>query len=264
MLLLNIVRVLLAGLWTAVVGIPLLMVICTRYWGGLIAARFQRQNVLDRVLERNAVLASWVSQQLWSRPLLRLVRIGVRARERAPVDWSTTHVICANHASIFDILALMLAVPPPIHFVAKRELLKWPIIGWSLKPAGQIVVDRARHTSAVRTLAEAARHPLRGQVIFFVEGTRTRTGELLPFKKGAFHFAVANHLPVLPTAIVGSFAALAKQPWWRLHPGREIEIVFGAPLATPVVGDEAAAAAAVEQLLATTREQIAATLAEAR
>lgn len=263
MVLLNVARVLLAALWTAIVGTPLLIVIGVRYAYGLIAARLQgRRECLERMLAGNTVLSSWVSQQLWSRPLLALVRIRVCARERRPVDWTAPHVICANHASIFDILALTLVVPPPFRFVAKRELLKWPIIGWVLKPGGQIVVDRSRHTRALETLADAGQHHLRGQVIFFVEGTRTRTGELLPFKKGAFHFATANHIPVLPTAIIGSFAALAKKPWWRLSPGREIDIVFGTPLAPPVVHDEAAHGAAVEQLLEATHEQIAAALAQ--
>ena len=77
---------------------------------------------------------------------------------------------------------------------------------------------------------------VRGQVIFFVEGTRTLTGELQEFKKGAFHFAVGNHLPVLPTAIRGSFTALAKRPWWRLQPGNEIEVLFCGPIDPPAVG----------------------------
>ena len=93
----------------------------------------------------------------------------------------------------------------------------------------------------------------RGQVIFFVEGTRTLTGELQEFKKGAFHFAVGNHLPVLPTAIRGSFAALAKRPWWRLQPGNEIEVLFCPPIEVPA-GEYADA---VEGLRGSTRMVIA-------
>jgi 1-acyl-sn-glycerol-3-phosphate acyltransferase len=109
-------------------------------------------------------------------------------------------------------------------------------------------------------IAEAAVRKIRGQVIFFVEGTRTCTGQLLPFKKGALHFAIDKHLPVLPTAIAGSYAALAKLPWWRLHPGREIGIFFYDLIVPPSV-DGDGKGAAVEALLNATRHSIAAALA---
>ncbi len=213
MLVVNFIRVLLCSAWTAVVGAPLLAVIYTRYAYGLVRAKLGRRDVLDRVLDANAWFAGWVAQRLWTSVLLAIVGIRLRVRELGPVDWTREHVICANHASLFDILALVRTVPPPFRFVAKRELLKWPIVGWALRPAGQIVIDRADRARALRSIAEAAVRKVHGQVIFFVEGTRSRTGELQPFKKGAFHFAVDYRLPVLPTAILGSFAALAKLPW---------------------------------------------------
>ena len=224
--LLNCIRLLLAGVWTTIVGTPLVVALYLRYWYGLIGAKLGRRDVLDRALEANVRLACWVAQRLWTSVLLALAGIRLRVRELVPVDWNTAHVICANHTSLFDILALVRVVPPPYRFVAKRELLSWPIVGWALRPAGQIIVDRADHTKAIRSIAEAAVRKIRGQVIFFVEGTRSRTGQLLPFKKGAFHFALDNRVPVLPTAVYGSYAVLAKLPWWRMHPGRNIDILF--------------------------------------
>ncbi len=259
--LLNCVRLLLAGAWTTIVGAPLLLVIYARYWYGLARARLGRHDILDRVLEANAYLAGWVAQRLWTRVLLPLAGIRLRVRELVAVDWSAPHVICANHASLFDILALVRVVPPPFRFVAKRELLKWPIVGWALRPAGQIVVDRADHVRALRNLAEAAVRKIKGQVIFFVEGTRTRTGQLQAFKKGAFHFALSNRLPVLPTAIRGSYAVLAKLPWWRMHPGRQIDILFCPPIEPAMAEGEATSD--VEALLRSTRQQIAGALAGA-
>jgi len=258
----NVMRVLLAGVWTGIVGTPLIVCMYTRFIWGHVVALFGRRDLLDHVLERNAWLAGWVAQRLWSPVLLGITGITLRVREPAPIDWSRAHVICANHASVFDILALVRAVPPPFRFVAKRELVKWPIIGWALPPAGQILVDRNNRSGALRSIAEAAVRHIRGQVIFFVEGTRTRTGELLPFKKGAFHFAIENHLPVLPTAIAGSYAALAKAPWWQLHPGRQIEICFLPPLAA-AQDHTPDHAGAVEELLSATRERIAESLAAA-
>jgi len=246
------VRVLLGGLWTTILGLPLLVIIYTRYAYGLVRARLGRLDILDRALEANAQLAGWVSQVLWTSVLLALAGIRLRVRELKPIDWTRAHVICANHASLFDILALIRSVPPPFRFVAKRELLSWPIVGWALRPAGQIVIDRADHNKAIRSIAEAAVHKIRGQVIFFVEGTRSRTGELLPFKKGAFHFAIENRLPILPTAIRGSYAILAKLPWWRIQPGRSIEISF-----CPEID---AAGGIVDVLLEQTRTAIAGVL----
>ncbi len=256
--LLNFGRIILAGIWTAIVGTPLLLAIYTRYAYGLIHAKLGHRDSLDRALEANAYLAGWMAQRLWASVLLALVGIRVRVRELVPIDWSRAHVICANHASIFDILALARVVPPPFRFVAKRELLRWPFIGWALRPAGQIVIDRSDRAGALRSIAEAALRRIRGQVIFFVEGTRTRTGQLLPFKKGAFHFAVDNRLPVLPVAVRGSYAALAKLPWWRLNPNRQIEILFCRPVAPPA--DPQLDGVAVDSLLSQTREAIAVAL----
>ncbi len=215
--------------------------------------------VLDRVLEANAWLAGWVSQKFWTSVILALAGIRLRVREIVPVDWDKAHVLCANHASIFDILALVRTVPPPFRFVAKRELLSWPFIGWALRPAGQIVIDRADRAKALRSIAEAALRKIRGQVIFFVEGTRTRTGQLLPFKRGAFHFAIDNHLPVLPIAVRGTYATLSKLPWWRLQTGRQIEIFFCGPIQPPAVAQHDGTGA-VDTLLQATREQIAGAL----
>ena len=122
-----------------------------------------------------------------------------------------------------------------------------------------LVVDRANHASAVRNITEAAVRKIRGQVIFFVEGTRTRTGHLLPFKKGAFYFAIDRQLPILPAAIRGSYSVLAKLPWWRLRPGREIDILFGRVIAPPRLRD-GDTSTAVEGLLQATRTEIAAGL----
>lgn len=260
---LNLVRVFLCGAWTAIVGAPLVVVICVRYAYGLAQAKLGHVDVLDRVLDANARLTGWVAQRLWTTVLLAIVGIRLRIRELIPVDWTQTYVICANHASVFDILALIRAVPPPYRFVAKRELLKWPFVGWALRPAGQIVIDRADHARALRNIAEAAVRKVRGQVVFFVEGTRSRTGELLPFKKGAFQFAIDNHLPVLPTAIRGSYAALAKLPWWKVQPGREIEILICRALEsiTGAGGLKDGPAPAVEALRTETHTRIAAALA---
>lgn len=256
----NLVRIAASWLWTIAVGMPLVAVIYLRYWYGLLCTLFGRLSVLDHVLETNAHLAGWVAQRLWTSVLFPLLNVPVRVRESFPIDWSKAHVICSNHASLLDILALIRVVPPPFRFVAKRELLRWPIIGWALRPAGQIIIDRSDRQQAIQSITEAAVRKIRGQVIFFVEGTRSRTGRLQPFKKGAFHFAVRNQLPILPVAVRGSYDILAKLPWWRLHGGRAIEVDFCRPIQparTPHADD---IGPQVEALRADTRQAIVAAL----
>src|SRR5713226_6958833 len=124
--LLNVLRLFLAGVWTTIVGTPLMAVLYLRYWYGLLRAKLGRRDILDRALEANARLAGWVAQRLWTSVLLALAGIRLHVRELVPVNWAGAHVICANHASVFDILALVRVVPPPFRFVAKRELLNWP------------------------------------------------------------------------------------------------------------------------------------------
>lgn len=254
--LMNLIRIVLASLWTAVLGLPLLAVIYVRYAYGLLRRAFGAPDKLDRMIEGNAYVAGWVAQRLWTGVLLALAGIRLRVKELKPIDWTRTHVLCANHASIFDILALLRVVPPPFRFVAKRELLTWPIIGWALYPAGQIVVDRANRSKAIKAIAQAALRKIRGQIVFFVEGTRSRTGELLPFKKGAFYFAVEHRLPILPTAICGSHSALARVPWWRMQPGRTIEVRFAEPIEVENASEES-----IPKLMGQTRSAIAAELA---
>lgn len=254
-------RVLLAVIWTALVGLPFMVVVFARYALGLAAAALGYREVLGRMVDRNVLSFEIASRDFWSRGVFVLTRMSFSAREAAPIDWQRTHVVCANHTSLFDILALASAVPAPLRFVAKRELAWWPIVGWVLLPSGQILVDRRNRDNAIRSISEAGQMGVRGQIVFFVEGTRSPTGELLPFKKGAFHFALANRLPLLPTAIGGAHTALPRRAWWNLNPGSEIEVEFCAPIAMPELAPGYDPNEVIEQLSAQTREAIAAALA---
>ncbi len=260
-LFLNVMRILGAGVWTVIVGLPIVIVIYVTYLFGRLCALLGRRDILSRIIQWNALQTGIVAQRYWAPMLLRFCGVTAWSRESTPVDWSRSYVICANHASVFDILVLLKILPLPVRFVAKRELLKWPVIGWSLRPSGQIVVDRKRREEAIHSIEEASSHHVGGQVIFFVEGTRTHDGSLLPFKRGAFHFAIDNQMAALPTAVVGSFAALARLPWWRLHPGRHIGVVFGAAIEPPCADGDGAATSKVDELSAATRAQLESLLA---
>lgn len=257
----NLIRVGAGITWTVIVGLPLVVFMYVAHAVAVVASVCGAKSAPQTVIDFNNLLLSRVAQTLWAPMLLRLGGVEVAAVRRSCVDWSRPHVLCANHASIFDILALVHTVPAPFRFVAKKELLAWPVIGWSLRPSGQVVIDRGNRAAALRQIEESAGKHMRGQIIFFAEGTRSRDGHLRPFKKGAFYFAVDHDLPVLPTTIRGSHDVLGRLPWWRLRPGHRIEVIFGSPI-DPGHPSSAERAARVSDVLTRAREQIAAELGE--
>jgi 1-acyl-sn-glycerol-3-phosphate acyltransferase len=116
-------------------------------------------------------------------------------------------ILVANHVSWFDIFAIAGMLPVDFHFVAKKELEKIPVFGLAWRVAGHISIDRSNRESAARSLRKAGEQ-MREQksvVVIFAEGTRSRSGRLLPFKKGAFVLAQETGIPIIPTVVTGSF-----------------------------------------------------------
>jgi 1-acyl-sn-glycerol-3-phosphate acyltransferase len=138
-------------------------------------------------------------------------------------------IFVANHASFFDPPLLISTLPCQPVFIAKKELAYIPFLGWIIWLAGFIFVDRGRQSRAVASLKRAARQIREGQCIAaFPEGTRTRTGSILPFKRGVFALAKEAGVPVVPTAILGGFGILPPNDW-RVAPG-DYTIRVGSPL----------------------------------
>jgi len=167
----------------------------------------------------------------WSRGLLWGAGVSVRAVGFAHVPHDRPVVYVANHQSFFDILALAATVPGQMRFVAKREMAKIPILGPAMKAAGQIFIDRQNRARAFEAYEEAAQAVNAGlNAVVFAEGTRSRTGELQPFKKGPFVFAIASQVPIVPVYCAGTFDILRKGSIWvRPHP---ITLYFGEPIPT--------------------------------
>jgi 1-acyl-sn-glycerol-3-phosphate acyltransferase len=110
-----------------------------------------------------------------------------------------------NHASMVDIWVVFVAIPASFRFIAKKQLAKIPLFGWAMAAGRFIFIDRQNAASARRSMEEAARRIRAGQsVVIFPEGTRTRDGRLLPFKKGGFHLAMDSGADIVPVAIRGS------------------------------------------------------------
>jgi len=188
----------------------------------LISIPFDRDGTLYHKLSRT-----------WSRSILFICGIRVRVHGLTKLDRSRNYVYVSNHASMFDIPAIVASIPDQIRIVYKRELERIPIFGWVLKWGGYIGIDRGRTSEAMKSLDEAASKIRNGaSVLLYAEGTRTLDGRLQPFKRGAFNLAVKAAVPVVPLTINGSFRILRKHSV-SLHPG-EVEIVFDTPI--PIEG----------------------------
>jgi 1-acyl-sn-glycerol-3-phosphate acyltransferase len=124
-----------------------------------------------------------------------------------------TFVICANHLSNADVFCMTYFVGQWRH-IAKRSLLKVPMFGSILLMGGHVPVERGETRSGEEALARCRDWLERGvSVCFYPEGTRSETGELGPFKMGAFKIAVETQCPILPIAISGTQDALPKHGW---------------------------------------------------
>ncbi len=163
--------------------------------------------------------------QIYSRGCLRLAGIKVICRTCPEAAPEGAVIYMPNHASLFDIPALMACIDRPFRWVAKKELFRIPLFATALRAAGTVCVDRRHREKAVASLTQATDR-LRGGESFtiFPEGTRSPDGRLLPFKKGGFMIAVHAQAPIIPVAIRGSAAVLPKHRL-RIHPG-VIEVQF--------------------------------------
>ncbi len=167
----------------------------------------------------------------WGRWISLVGGIRYRVIDAERIDWNRNYLFMTNHASQFDVPALLAAIPISIRFVAKKILFWIPIFGWALYLGGFIGIDRSNRERAIRSLNRAAETIRSGaSVVIFAEGTRSRDGLLLPFKKGGFAMAVKAGIPIVPMAISGSRQVLPKGSL-KIRPGT-IEIRFGDPIPT--------------------------------
>jgi 1-acyl-sn-glycerol-3-phosphate acyltransferase len=166
----------------------------------------------------------------WSNCLLRSAGVTVTLHGFEHVPTEGPVIIAVNHQSFFDIIAVLGTVPLPLKFIAKKELLRYPFFGTAIRAAGHIFIDRFNRMRAFEAYETAGRElrERRAHVVVFPEGTRSRTGRLLPFKKGPAVFAISSGTPVVPAYCAGTFGIQPKGSWF-IRP-RAVTIHFGAPL----------------------------------
>lgn len=192
----------------------------------------------------------------WSRAILRSSGTRVVTHRAEQVAWDAPQVLVCNHSSVFDVLAVASVLPRPFSFVGKKELDSIPFFGQAWKAAGHISIDRSDRQKAIASLRRAGEklRRERGTVVLFPEGTRSRDGELLPFKKGAFVLAMDAGVPVVPAIIHGSSGVVGRGG--RVRPA-EIEIHFGEAV-------DPAGYATVDELLTEVRARMSGLLEVAR
>ena len=203
----------------------------------------------------------WTFGPLWAQSIFHLCRVDFRITgwDELPEAIRTQRqsvVFMANHESNLDPPVLIGTLPIPAVFLAKKEV-KWMVpVGWAAMMAGTIFIDRSRRDKAIESLRQAALQIRGGKsVVIFPEGTRTRDGALLPFKKGGFNLAMDAGVPIVPLAAVGGYDMLPPGAV-LLRPGR-YTIAFGAPV-------DPSAFASREALMREVRERIEALRDQAR
>ena len=167
--------------------------------------------------------------RFWAGIHLRVCGITVSA---AGIDRISNppYIFMVNHQSALDIYALLRVLPVSSKWIAKRQLFSIPLFGWAMKRAGYISLDRDNPREALKAINDAARKIREGtNILVFPEGTRSKDGVLLPFKKGAFSLVVRAGTPVLPMGIKGTSAL---QPKGSFLPGKKgvIYISIGEPI----------------------------------
>ena len=167
----------------------------------------------------------------WTSALLRASGVPHKSVGFEKIPEGEPVVFVSNHQSAFDILLVGTYLPVRNRFVFKKELTKSPFLGPALVACGHILIDRDNRHKAFGAYEEAARAIKGGlSATVFAEGTRSRTGELLPFKKGPFVLAIAAQAKVVPIYCGGTFDLLQKGSW-ILRP-RPIGLFFGDPIPT--------------------------------
>ena len=177
----------------------------------------------------NKKIGSFIGGAVWSRVNAFFTPVFVKVRGRENISKGQSYVIVANHESAYDIFVLYGWLGIDFKWVMKKEIRKIPGIGFGSEAVGHIFIDRSSSKAAIETI-EAAKERIKGgtSVVFFPEGTRSRTREMLPFKKGAFRFAYDLDLPLLPVTINGTRKIFPPDSL-NLMPGKA-EIIIHPPI----------------------------------
>jgi 1-acyl-sn-glycerol-3-phosphate acyltransferase len=169
--------------------------------------------------------------RLWSQMILWTVGATVEVEGLGRIDISKPQVYVVNHLSAFDIPVLYTHLPFQFRILAKKELFRYPFMGWHLRRSGQIPVVLENPKASVRSLNLAVASIRKGNsLVIFPEGGRSPNGQLQSFMGGAFYAAVKAQVDVVPIVLVGTYEML-KMNSYHIKPG-PIQMLVGSPIST--------------------------------
>src|SRR5206468_226060 len=180
---------------------------------------------------------------------VRLAGVRVELRGRENLTPGRNYIFMSNHVSNLDPPILIPVVPGRCSVLVKKELFRLPILGIGMKMAGLVPVDRSNRESAIESVNAATEVLRQGlHMVIFPEGTRSRDGRLLPFKKGPFHLALDSGVPIVPVTVLDTFQMMPKgSPFIQ---GGEARLVFHHPIDPKKFSDRESLTEAVRQSIA--------------
>lgn len=188
--------------------------------------------------------------RMWARMILWTCGVRVRVSGLENIKPRNSYVFCVNHQSHMDIPIILAALPFQFRFAAKKQLFRYPFLGWHLRRSGHVPIDRENPRAAVRSLRDAAHTVRQGiPVMIFPEGATSRDGSIKPFKGGGFMLATKSDAAIVPITIRGSRAVLVPKTY-HLRAG-SVEVIVGRP-----VGSQGASASELAQRV---REEVVTT-----
>ena len=171
----------------------------------------------------------WSFAKLQARNACRALGVRVTIRGKELAAEGGPYIFTPNHQAHIDIAALLGYLPGNNRFASKKELFDEPVLGAVMRTLGMLPVDRDDPMQSIDVLNRALREG--HSIIIFPEGTRSRDGRLLPFKKGAFVAAIEMGYPIVPVIVKGTRRVMPKGGYLSIHPGN-VEIVVKPPIAT--------------------------------
>lgn len=177
----------------------------------------------------NQKIGSYIGGVIWSRLNSFLTPMFAEVEGRDNVNPKQSYVVVSNHQSVYDIFLIYGWLGIDIKWIMKKELRKIPGVGFGSEKVGHIFIDRSNSKKALESINEAKRKLVNGtSVVIFPEGTRSKTGELGPFKRGAFKIAFDLNLPILPITVVDTKNVLPTSTL-NIFPGK-VKMVIHKPI----------------------------------
>jgi 1-acyl-sn-glycerol-3-phosphate acyltransferase len=174
----------------------------------------------------------------WSGSIVRRARIDLRVDGLEHAVAGESFVLMSNHQSLYDVPVIYQALQRRIRMVAKKELFQVPIWGRAMQRAGFISLDRTNRERSRETLLASANVLHTGTSIWIApEGTRSRTGELGPFRKGGFHLALQSGARILPITVIGTRKVLPAKGA-KITDGCSVQVVIHPPIDPKLYGEE--------------------------